>query len=364
MGRKKISTVQVVDDGLSAQAAEAEAALKPEIPVVATTEEINLEADLTSFVEGLGAENSKVTIYKSDRLNPKPVYMGSVVPSMCSEDFIQREYGEGRYVLRFLNTEGRHLVSKTLYIGPPTMAQIQKLTPTPSMQLDGATQLQLEVMKEQLQANRELMMELIKGRLDGGGGGGLKDLAAIVDLVRGIVAPPSATSLISDMVGVLKQGIELGTNGGKGETTMLDLVGEGLKALPGVFAMLKKAPEPAPPNTMAVQNQPATVDGSADLLRRGITYLKLQVKRGHPVEHYIEAIVLNLDDPNYAVFTDCLDWPFDKFVELDPEIGGALYRGWFEKLFLGLKNELSDRVDSSRHDGDRTDSPGNGAIDK
>lgn len=362
MAKKKISTVQIVDDGRGPMDAEAEQALNPDgVQVTPTPGELEQENDLSSFMESVGSDSSKVTIYRSDRLNPKPVYMGSVIPSMCTEDFIQSEFGEGRYVLRFLNSEGRHLTSKTVYIGPPSRAQVEKLNPPLVTHLDGGTQVQLELIKEQMKANQDLMLKLIESR-GSGSGSGISDLTTIVDIVTKMVQPPpTAANLIADMVGVLKQGIELGASGGKPETSVLDLVGEGLKALPGIFAGLKKTPEAVPGKPVPGQAPPAQADGN-DMLKQGINYLKNAVKRGHPVEHYIEAIVLNLDNPAYAIFLNCLDWPFEKFVEIDPEIAGPLYRTWFERLFVGLKDELSKSVDPDGADGHGGDAARNGSA--
>jgi hypothetical protein len=367
MPRKTIQTTQVIDDGKSENPVLIEGQPVPTAQAEPMTrEEATLETDLAAFLDSVGADSSKVTIYKTDRLSPQPKYMGSIIPSMCSEDYLQAEYGEGRYVLKFLNSEGRHLTSKTVYIGPPTLRQVEKLNPPFALPNEGSTQVQIELLKEEMRANREIVLKMIEAG-NNGGHSSVQELGTIIELVRGMVTPPNAATVISDMVGVLKTGIELGNSGGKAETSMLDLVKEGLQALPGVFEMLKANKNgSAQAQPVPVNNAPApqVADHGLQLLKNGINYLKTRIKAGHPVGHWVDSIMLNLDDPIYAILANSLDWPFEKFIELDPEVGSALYRPWFEELFKGLKDELSNRMDSSRPDGNEPNASGDGAAHK
>lgn len=327
--------------------------LQPEKPAEVEQE---YEPDFGAFLAEIGEDLSRVSVYRIQQGMPRPVYLTTSAAEGFTLDWLQKEYGEGRYALRFLNGSGQFLKQTSVCVGPAP----KSAAPPPEVlsRSTDLSSLQVEVLREELKSQREILIRLIE-REPNKGAGSVTELAGIIELVRGMVAPPSATTMISDMVNVLKTGIELGSTGGKPETSLLDLVKDGLQALPGVFAMLKSRSSSSAQQPLSLQTDaPADPQARAvEMLRAGILYLKSRVRANHPVGHWIDSILLNLDDPNFSCFAQFINWPWQKFAELDPEIETPLYKPWFEQLFEGLKNALLERDNPERGAGNGGNAP-------
>lgn len=346
---------------------------QPEIIVDAGAEVQPPNDDLQTFLDQYGSEEPQIKIYKFSP-SGKLVYCNDATLENATESYIQSNWGEGQYRIWLLDQRGKYLASKKIYIGkPPGTAEKENLPHagpgdmTPGQAFIGAAtdgiQMQIEMLRQQMSMDRELMKTLIEKVSDGrNGGGDLVELARALTLVKEMSAPPpqpTPGAMITELVGILKTGIELGASGVSGEPKgWLGIAKEIAGVLPDVLRSLPQA----------ARGMSGSAEGSAPvpspdpqqqlkaLLTQGIQFLKTKAQKGSDPNLYVDIALDNVDQPQWAGLIGLVDKPFDEVANfIDPELLNPFYRPWFEQLFNGIRDALHDRTTSSGPGDDNAD---------
>jgi hypothetical protein len=369
MGKKKV-IVTTTEEREQAGVENQLQSLPPVSELQLTPEQQELNDDIQGFISGVGMPSAKVKVYKMDPAKTVPIFMGTSVPSLMTEEYIQESWGEGRYNLRLLDESGNYIKSKVVYVGPGP----KKPEPSPAFQAlsnpdrDRASDLQFELLRSELAAGREMMLKMIEaisGR--GDNRSNLAELAGVIEVVKGLTAKdaPDPAATLSGFVEVFKQGIELGQSGGTPEKGWSGMLKDVVTSLPGVFAMLKTQtatpgngatpPTPKVPASLEIAANPALV-----MAQRGISVLKAFARAGNDPATWVEVLVQNLNDPQWQPLIPLLGLSYDEVGKLDPELLNPVYRSWFERLFNGIREAVSEIGDSGGAGGHGSDADKDG----
>ena len=109
----------------------------------------------------------------------------------------------------------------------------------------------------------------------------------------------------------------------------LPIVGGILASKSGVSSM----PTPKNPNELVTASQEQQIEA----IRQGLAYLKKQCLKGVNPELIVEWVENNAEDYQPLIH-NVLNLPFEKFVEIDAEIGNEPFKQWFTGLFNGLRS--------------------------
>lgn len=304
-----------------------------------TPEPESEDLELKAFIETF-ADAAKVKIHRYDR-NGNLVYAGSTDPRNCSEEFLQEVYGEGKYYLKLYDSNGKNIKARTVYIGPDESGLNMPVSTTPSPALGNPIlQMQIESLRSELtsqreQTNRLLEVLITREAAPTQPGGSVKDIIEAIGTVREMVAPKEPTSLISEMIGFFKQGIEIGSTGNV-DGGWKGIVKDAIQAIPQV-AKEFKAPVDAPDN-----GQPPVMD-EAMMLKHGLAYLKTRAQINADPGLWVDFIISNMDEAQWQPLFKLLEQPFEKIGEVDPEVLQPVYRPFFEQLYNGLKHAISEK---------------------
>lgn len=143
-------------------------------------------------------------------------------------------------------------------------------------------------------------------------------------------------------------------------------------ALPVVGGLLASKNGGVPPTMPTPKQDPnalvnATQEQQAEAIRQGLAYLKKQCLKGVDFNLIVEWVENNAEDYQPLIH-NVLNLPFEKFVELDAEIGNEPFKQWFTGLFDGLRsafvpdNSVGD--DPTGEPGGVNDAGNNGDIGK
>jgi hypothetical protein len=285
--------------------------------------------------------------------------MGSTIPTLATEEYIQSEYGEGKYVVKLHDIDGSYIASKRLNIGPPPARQVLQAQADLQRPAEILGNTQLELLRAELAANRELLARLID-KVGMNHGSSVSELTEVLRIAQTMNPVKEPGAVLSQLVDVFKAGLNLGASGGAPEKSWTDTVKNVLDSIPEVISMLKPPGVPgAEPGKNLVETapaQPAPADARLAMLRNGIAYLKSKARAGKDPGLWIDFVVDNLDEPQWADMATYLEKPFDEIAQaLDPEIMLPIYRPWFEQLFRGLSHAIRERVDTGRPAGNGLD---------
>lgn len=352
---------------------------QPEIVVDAGGAEVQPpNDDLQTFLDQYGAEEPQIKIYKFSP-SGKLVYCNDATLENATESYIQSNWGEGQYRIWLLDQNSKYLASKKIYIGKPP-GGVEKDNPAPAPPGDphpfiGAAtdgiQMQIEMLRQQMAMDRELMKTLIEKVSDGrNGGGDLVELARALTLVKEMTAPPPAPTpgaMITELVGILKTGIELGASGATGEPKgWMGTIKEIASVIPDVLRSLPQAARgmsgsaegsaPVPPPDPQIQLKA--------LLSQGINFLKTKAQKGSDPGLYVDIALDNVDQPQWAGLIGLVEKPFEEVANLvDPELLNPFYRPWFEQLFNGIRDALHDRTTPAGAGDDGSNPVPDGGLD-
>lgn len=331
--------------------------VQPEITVESAAEIQPPNDDLQTFLDQYGAEEPQIKIYKFSP-SGKLVYCNDATLENASESYIQANWGEGAYRIWLLDQKSKYLASKKIYIGKPPGGERENpaplnMDPGPfiSQGADSGLQMQIEMLRQQMTLNQELVKTLIEKISDGrNGGGDLVELARALTLVKEMAAPPPAptpAAMISELVGILKTGIELGASGAAGEPKgWMGTVKEIASVIPDVLRSLPAAARGMGPVADSAPVPPP--DPQAQLramLAQGVGFLKSKCQKGSDPGLYVDIAMDNVDQPPWSNLIGLVDKPFEEVATmLDPELLNPFYRPWFEQLFNGLKDEIRNRT--------------------
>jgi hypothetical protein len=311
--------------------------------------------NLVEQMRSLGNVGARCMLYRADKYKTAMCFVGAVAPEIVSEEYIQEEYGEGRYQIRVIDSGGKFLVHRVVEIGPPKSAQLAqaKVAVLPPAVGDPLMQARLESMIQEQATTREMMLRLIdKIGAHDGQGSTLTEFAAVITTVQGLMPKAAtATDAIKEAVGIFREGMKLGASGGGAEKGWMETIKDVLGSLPELIAGAKtmsamQQVQPVTevsalnPSAESVENQ------SAEMLRQGIAYLKLKARQGKDPGLWIDVIADNLDDPQWIPLATKLDLPFEEFARIDAQLLTPLYRPWFMRLFAGVRDALHERVSS------------------
>lgn len=314
------------------------------------------QVETTNLVEqmkALGNVGARCMLYRADKFKSAMCFVGAVTPEILSEEYIQEEYGEGRYQIRVIDAGGKFIVHKTVEIGPPRSAQSTqaKVAVLPPVVGDPLMQARLESMMQEQVTNREMMLRLIdKIGAHDGQQSTLTEFASVITTVQALM--PKATTAadaIKEAVGIFREGMKLGASGGGAEKGWMETIKDVLGSLPELIAGAKTMSAIQQPQTVAIEpglNPPgdSPENQQTEMLRQGIAYLKLKARQGKDPGLWIDVIADNLDDPQWLPLAAKLDLPFEEIARIDAELLTPLYRPWFVKLFAGVRDALHERV--------------------
>jgi hypothetical protein len=91
----------------------------------------------------------------------------------------------------------------------------------------------------------------------------------------------------------------------------------------------------------------------SDWIRVGLAYLKEKARRFRDPGIYVDTILDNDDEPQWAAIVGAIreGATFENLLQFDPEIGQEGMRSWFQRLYDGVHSELFQAVDSTRAGG-------------
>ncbi len=360
-----------------------------------TEENVQAQDDLDAFMR-TGAPDTIVKIYKIDPTKGE-AFVGQGAPGETSEELIQENWGEGRYIIRLVGPDWKWRRQRRILIGPPpkspapaasqAMPAAAAAAPTT---IDQAITMQIDMIKAQIAADKEILLELVRNRQPAAGTS-FTELAAAMSELKKVVTPPNHEifGLVNQIVPLVKSLIELGANSG-GEKSGMGIVKEILSEVPEVLRNLRPAQplvpaaaapaaplrivHPAPAAGAVTEGQPAeasplpAIDERAIAqLRWGIGFLKSRARARQDPVQWVETVLNTLDCEQSHAVAQLLDRPWVDIAKLDPEIDSAMYRGWFEVFFSELKNALSERNDTAGPGGDAGEpgadaGPGDGGV--
>ncbi|MCP5101887.1 MAG: hypothetical protein GY950_00825 [bacterium] len=312
------------------------------------------DLELKAFIESF-ADAAKVKIYRYDR-NGTLVYAGSTDPRNCSEEFLQEVYGEGKYYLKLFDGQGKNIKARTVYIGPDETGLNMPVTPgvpasagvgNPMMQFQ-IEQLRSELTSQRDQTNRllEILVESRSAPAAPVEKTSMKELVEALASVQQMIAPKEPTSLLSEMVGFFKQGIEIGSAGNV-DGGWKGIIGDAIKTIPQV-AKEFKAEQPS-------DNGEQQTMSETDLLKHGLAYLKTRANINADPMLWVDFIGANMDEAQWQPLLKLLHQPFERIGEIDPEIMQPEYRPFFEQLYNGLKDAISSKGTSDGEPGNDGD---------
>ena len=316
--------------------------------------------NLVEQIEALGSTAARCCIYRADAHRGAMKFVGSVSPEFVSEEFIQSEYGEGRYSVRLLDARAHYIMSRIVDVAARKSDQSTAAAaalPQPIVSgSDPVMMARLESMIQEQATNREMMLRLIDkigSAHDGGQQSTLSEFASVVTTLTAIM-PKSNTPIdsVKEMVGIFREGMKIGASGAAGgDKSWMETIKDVLGSLPELIAGAKSmaasnvlVPIEDANSQTDMKQISSTQKTSLEGLRQGINYLKIKAAQGKDPRLWIDVIVDNLDDPQWASLAGQLTQSYEEIGKLDAELLTPVYRPWFERLFEGIRNALHERI--------------------
>src|SRR5262245_21242230 len=277
-------------------------------------------------------------------------------PTVIDEPWIQTRFGGGRYIFRLRTPEGEYLAQSTVFIAAPSALSMAGAGPPATGEGADGARLQIDLLREQLSRQQEMMLHLIDrpapAAAPGGAGGNLLQLVQAVGALRELASPQSQ---VQGVIDALSEGLKLGMKQST-PPDAVDKVSTVLKIVDKVGEMLPRVigpPGAPPPQGSPVHAAPApsgspapaaapAEDMQKSMLQNAIRYLKTRIGRDPGV--WADWILENLDDPNWAPLATLIDKPFEEIAAYigDDDLNREPYRSWFARLLGELKNGFSN----------------------
>lgn len=120
MGRRKLMEIEIP---------RVAAPLPPEMPAEAKTifvpvptepetpDEVQDEKDVNKFFQAFGVEGGRVRVYRVDPNTGQLVFMATCTVDVISEEFLQVQFGGGKYEVRLFDSKAKYVTSKRMNIG-------------------------------------------------------------------------------------------------------------------------------------------------------------------------------------------------------------------------------------------------------
>jgi hypothetical protein len=324
--------------------------------------------ELEAFLSQFPSEGS-VTAWRFRPNQPgEKDYCGRLGSNEASLEWLQTNYGGGRYLLMYHDPQKKIRGLRRFNIADPLKAV--PLVALPALPLpvpgglDPMVHLQLETMREDMKTNRELMLRMVDNlgarQSEGGGGGGLTELVTALAGLRDLTKPSDGQ--ISGMISMLEKGISLGASGGvqpKSEGMMgivrewAPVVGEALRTAMSARGggVLPAEPVENPndvPGTALVSVPGRAVDSQQQIdranLTKGLVWLKKRCLAGMHVESALDLLMFSIDDPDWQFLFDFVPISYEEWGKIDADLLKPQFRPWFEALLNELKAQVGARM--------------------
>lgn len=283
------------------------------------------------------------------------------------EDFLQENYGGGRYILRvYINGVLERTIEMRVEDKPGTRSNTidkeREKTGESTKPLDRDSLLEtlmLRLLSNQTPAPQQSTTSV-------------SELAEALKAVHSITGNQNQGKPADYMEG-FKAGVDMAKNltavdSGDWKTMAIDALKNIVPTVAGAITSARAAVPPSiipmAPLNAALKEVKITMSPEEQMIYNAIQQLKGQCMARVPVDLVIDWAVANATNPDIqnivrAAFTR----GFDAFVATDPEIGNEPFVTWFKSLYDGLRsafNEQSDVDDDSGGEhGDVGDAPNN-----
>lgn len=317
------------------------------------------EEELNKFFSSFGVTSGRIKVYRLDSSGNWP-FLGSAEPSVVTEEWIQEQFGGGKYQIKLYDAKADYVASKIIYIGGQPITAPAPGTPQPIQfrSLPDTGNLQIDLLRSELAANREIVLKMIEAfshKNDNGSGSTFSEVAAAMATLEKVVRPQEKSPFadVGQMFDLVKKAMEMGAagaGGNGGKESWLGLAREVVGAIPAAIGAFKAEPMNNPPNEgepMKTQiptgNNPLGIPQALYIqLRGGIEYLKNRCQLGKDPGLWVDMILDNLDQPMYAQMLGLIrSKTLDEVAALtDPEIATSAYREWFTQLWKGITDAI------------------------
>lgn len=309
------------------------------------------EEEIRRLINILGPE-ARVFVYRADHTGK--IFLTNCEPNFWSEQWLQQSYGEGTYYIQIRNHKGNWGGARTVRIGPlpagEKPAQIVPAVATPAAQANGQLDLRTQLLIDELNAQRQMIMKMIERPAEGTS---MTELVQAMAALKAMTTPsPEAVTGMEAIMSILKTGMEIGATGNveMKKDGILSTIKEALPILGEVVkTVFAKSNAENPQGSMAAQLPAAGEDRSLAMLRHGISYLKQKALQGKRPDVYIDFILENLDDPQWQPFLKMCQGPFEEIAKIDPDLLNAPFRPWFEQLWNELKAAINQTPEEQSH---------------
>ncbi len=194
-------------------------------------------------------------------------------------------------------------------------------------------------MQAEIARTNNLLLELIRGRQTDQPT--LGEIMGMVKDMQSVSRQPDIASILPSVMSVFKDTMSLAreTAGGGGKTDWLDLAGKAIDKIPALVSQIAMSRS----NPLgAAKGDDNEMDMQAALIK-GVAWLKAKALAGKDPDLQVAFILDNFDDASfYQLGKNLLRMPFEDFGKFDPEITEEPLRGWFERVYNGLKDGLKN----------------------
>lgn len=292
-------------------------------------EEFGEDLQVQSILDGIGPGEIKIKILK---WGPKgKSYCFSLDGGPVDEDFIQQQFGGGRY-------HGQ-IFKNGIYTGNSFELNIADRIANPSMS-GGMADIQTRMMQQQIDFLKDMVLR--NGQQQQTPVGELADALTKVTALTG----NGGGGMGEKAVELILKGIELGKaiGGGKDES-WTDVIREAIPVVGEMMQQRKQNPGGQPQQadqTQQVNSLPAAAPDA--VIRQGIAYLKGKAITGRDPGLYVDWMIDNAEEPQYQpILHFILTSEFSALEQIDPEISKQPYADFFRTMYDGLRSAYSQQ---------------------
>jgi len=259
----------------------------------------------------------------------RPIFQFETI-NKVTESLLQK-YGGGLYTISYYGEDERK---------PKHVDEIEVGEPPvdPSKPVD-ATTIQIQMLKEQSQMNRELLMAVL-GRTNPtvGAPTPMSEIATMWGLIHG-VNPANNNNSFDKLIEVFKLGMELGGKG-NGEMDWKTALISTVKDLGPSIVQVAAASKGVEVKTNGA-TQVAAAATPDQILKQGLTWIKPRIFAGMPVSLALDWVVSNATDPTIQPFiAQALTKEFQDLVNADNDVASEPYNTWLRQFLSGIKEQF------------------------
>jgi len=258
-----------------------------------------------------------------------------------------QKYGGGLYTISYYGEDAKkpkHV--EEIEVGEPPIDQVKPLD---------ASTIQIQMLKEQSQMNRDLLMAVL-GRTNPTTSTPtpMSEIATIWSLIHGTTPNPNGGNggSFDKLIEIFKLGMELGGKVGGEMDWKQTLIATAKELAPGILQVVNKGVPVVETNFQV----PLQIS-QEQLLKHGLSLLKPRILSGLPVGLALDWIVANANDPQYQGFLAlALRKEFQDLVNADNDVANEPYNTWLRQFLTGLKEHFKEAISEEVNEVDFTDS--------